>query len=59
MARPRKQIDILGEGPELLRLLKKEKPGWKRERMLAIKRALEETPNQTVADELGRSQATV
>lgn len=59
MGRPRKQIDTLGEGPELLRLFKKEKPGWKRERMLVIKRVLEEAPTQSVADELGRSQGTV
>lgn len=59
MGRPRKQIDTMGEGPELLRLFKKEKPGWKRERLLAIKRALEEVPTQVVADDLGRSQATI
>lgn len=40
-------------------MFKKEKPGWRRERLLAIKRALEEVPTQVVADDLGRSQATV
>ena len=59
MARPRKQIDTLGEGPELLGLFKKEKPGWKRECLPAIKRILEEVPTQMVADDLGGSQATI
>ena len=59
MGRPRKQVDAMNEGSELLRLFKKEKPGWKRERMLAIKRVLEDVPTQVVADELGRTQSTV
>lgn len=59
MPRPRKTIDVHGEGPEVLRRLKKERPGWQRERLLAIKRVLEETPTLTVANELGRSENTI
>jgi hypothetical protein len=57
MGRPRKKIDVLGEGPALLKRLKKEKRGWQRERLLVIKRVLEGEESQCVADELERSQA--
>ena len=59
MPRPRQKIDPLGVGPELLARFKKEAPGWQRERMLAIKLAMEGSGTQQVADDLGRSQATV
>ena len=59
MARPRGPVDLKGEGPELLKRLKKEKAGWKRERLLAIKRVLEEVPTLAVSEELGRSENTV
>ena len=59
MARPRKKIDMLREAPKLLDKLKKEKPGWRRERMVALKLVLEGEPTQAVADDLGRSQATL
>ena len=59
MPRPRKKIDPLGAGPELLVRFKSEVPGWQRERMLAIKLTMEGTGTQQVADDLGRSQATI
>ena len=59
MARPRGPVDLKGEGAELLKRLKKEKAGWKRERLLAIKRVLEEVPTLAVSEELGRSENTV
>ena len=59
MSRPRTKIDPLGVGSELLARFKNEAPGWQRERMLAIKLAMEGTGTQQVADNLGRSQATI
>lgn len=59
MARTRKRIDIQGDAPKLLKLLETEAPGWRRERMLAIKLAMQETPTQKVADDFDRSQATI
>lgn len=59
MGRPRRKIDVLGETPALLKRLKKEKHGWQRERLLALKRVLEGAESQSVADELERSQATI
>jgi len=53
------KIDVRGESEALLLRFKKEKPGWQRERLLALKRVMEGDPTQRVADELGRSQATV
>ena len=43
----------------MLRRLKKERPRWQRERLLAFKRVLEETPTLTVANELGHSENTI
>ena len=48
MPRPRKKIDPLGVGPELLARFKSEAPGWQGERMLAIKRTMEGTGTQQV-----------
>ena len=59
MPGPRQKIDPPGVGPDLLARFKSEAPGWQRERMLAIKLAMEGTGTQQVADDLGRSQATV
>ena len=59
MPRLRQKIDPLGVGGELLVRFKREAPGWQRERMLAIKLTMEGASNQLVADDLGRSQATI
>ena len=48
MGRSREQIDVLGEEPELLLRFRQEKPGWRRELLLAVKRALEEVPTQSL-----------
>lgn len=59
MARPRKSIDPLEESNLLLETLKNKKPGWERERLLALKLALEGTDSHAVAKNVGRSYATV
>lgn len=59
MGRLRKKIDVQGEAPALFNCLKKEKSGWQRERLLALKKVLEGEETQSVADQLERSQATV
>jgi len=59
MSRPRKRIDVLGDGPRLLEALKEETSGWKRERMLAIKLVLKGASNQKVADDLSRGKGTI
>jgi len=59
MARPRQKIDPLNEGAILLKSYKSEKPGWRRERMLAVKLAMEGRSNIQVAQDLGRSHGTI
>ncbi len=59
MGRTRKKIDVHGESPKLLEMLKSEPSGWRRERMIAVKLAMNGKPTQQVADELNRSQATI
>jgi transposase len=60
MARPRKKLDMHGQGPEVLRLLKKTPAGWKRERLLAVKLGLEnELGIREIAEHLGRAHQTV
>ena len=56
---PRQRIDPRGVGSELLVRFKSEAPGWQRERMLAIKLTMEGAANQQVADDLGRTLATI
>lgn len=59
MGTARKKIDVLGDGPKLLERLKSQKPGWQRERMIAIKMVLAGEATLSTADALGRSQSTV
>jgi len=59
MARPRKPIDPLGEKDILYATLKKQKPGWQRERLLAIKQALEGKNSHEIAKDIGRGYSTV
>ena len=59
MGRGRKPIVPNGEAPKLLRRFKETKPGWQRERLLAVKRVPEEVPTLTVAEEMGRSENTI
>ena len=58
MSRPRKPLDPLGEGPKLLKQLSKTS-GWQRERLIAIKQALEGEPSSHIAHDLGRSHQTI
>ena len=59
MPRPRKPIDLLGEQELLLETFRTKKPGWERERLLALKQALEGKDSHAVAKSLGRSYATI
>ena len=58
MARPRKKLDTHGQGPEVLRLLKKTPAGWKRERLLAVKLGLEnELGIREIAEQMAQFKA--
>lgn len=59
MNQSREKIDRLGEASILLDQLKAEKPGWRRERMIALKLVLEGGSRRAVAKSLGRSQTTI
>lgn len=59
MGRIRTKIDQLDEAPLLQAKLKNEKPGWRRERMLVIKMALEGHGNRQIAQKFERSPVTV
>lgn len=59
MARPRKPIDPLRQQGRLLETLENQKPGWQRERLLALKKSLEGKTNATIAKDLERSPTTV
>lgn len=60
MARPREKLDKRGEGAEVLRRVKSEKEGWKRERLLAVKHGLEGELNlEEIAQAVGRSRSQV
>jgi len=59
MGRIRKPLDPLRQWDYLLECFEKEPPGWRRDRLLALKLALSGKENQAVADLLGYSQATV
>jgi transposase len=60
MARPRQRLDTHGQTDEVLRLLKKTKPGWQRDRLLVIKLGLENKLSiYQIADQLGRSHTSV
>ena len=60
MGRPRKKLDELKQGARLLKRLKKEPPGWRRERLLAIKLGLEgEQTLAQIASGVGHARSTV
>lgn len=59
MARPRKPIDPLRQWDHLLDVLKNQSAGWRRERLLALKQALEGKDSETVAKNIGRSNTTI
>ena len=60
MARPRRKLDLLNQGDEVLRLLKTEPSGIKRERLLAVSHGLKgELGLDQIAQLIGRSRATI
>ena len=60
MARPRAKLDHANEATEVLRGIKREKAGWKRERLLAIRHGLEGQKSLAeIAEASGRSRATI
>lgn len=60
MARPRAKLDHAKEAAEVLRGIKREKAGWKRERLLAIRHGLEGRKSLAeIASACGRSRATI
>ena len=59
MARPRQPIDPQGESEILLKAYKSQKPSWERERMTAVKLAMEGMSNLQISRTLGRSHATI
>jgi transposase len=60
MARTRGKLDQKEEAAEVLRLLEKEPPGWRKERLLALKHGMErKLSTQEIADAIGRGKATI
>lgn len=60
MARPRRDLDIQGEGDEVRSLYKTEKEAWRRERLLAVKLGLEgKLSLADIAEQLGRARSVI
>jgi transposase len=60
MARPRSKLDKKAQGNEVIERLEKEPPGWKRERLLAIKHGLEgEMSLEEIAEAVGRARSCI
>src|SRR6266568_6409494 len=60
MSRPRKKLDERKESAEVLARLKNEPPGWKRERLLAVKLGLEGKPSlDQIAAAVGHARSTI
>ena len=60
MSRPRRKLDEQGEAGTVLRLLKKEPGGWRRERLQAVKLGLEgELGLEQIAEMIGRGRARI
>ncbi|MBB5036438.1 IS630 family transposase [Prosthecobacter dejongeii] len=60
MARPRNPLDPLHQGAQVLALHPREKVGWRRERLLAVKLGLEgKLSSKAIAAQLGHSQTTI
>lgn len=60
MARPRSKLDKQGQAEEVLARLANEPPGWKRERLLALKHGLEgEMSLDEIAAAVGRARSAV
>lgn len=60
MSRPRRKLDELKQGARVLARLDKEPPGWKRERLLALKLGLEgERSLEEIAASVGHARSTI
>jgi transposase len=60
MARTRRNLDEQGEGEQLLERLRRQRAGWQRERLLAVRWGLEgELSLQEVAAQLGRARSSI
>ena len=60
MGRPRKKIDRTSQAQSALELLEKEPPGWRRERLLALKHGLEgEMGLEEIAQAVGRARSCI
>jgi transposase len=60
MARPRSKLDKKGQAQEGLDLLAKEPPGWKRERLLALRHGLEGKMSlDEIGEAVGRARSCV
>lgn len=60
MARPRNKLDRKAQAEEVLERLEKEPPGWKRERLLALKHGLEgEMSLEDIAEAVGRARSCI
>jgi len=60
MSRPRQKLDECKQGAEVLHRLKKEPPGWKRERLQALKLGLEgEHSLHEIAGAVGHARSTI
>lgn len=60
MGRPRTKLDTHGHSSEVLRLLKEERPGWRRERLLAVKMGLDgDKTLREIASAIDRGFTTV
>src|SRR5262245_37254197 len=60
MARPRQKLDEHQEADAVARRLKKELPGWRRERLLAVQLGMEgELGLDEIAGAVGRARSTI
>jgi transposase len=60
MARPRSKLDKKAQASEVMERLAKEPPGWKRERLLALKHGLEgEMSLEEIAEAMGRARSCI
>ncbi len=60
MGRPRNKLGKMGEAQEVLDRLQNEPPGWKRERLLALKRGLSgEMSLKEVGEAVSRARSCI
>ena len=60
MARIRAELDVKGQRSKVLELVASEPPGWRRDRLLAVKHGLEsEKDLDEISQSLGRARSTI